>query len=68
MFTWLKNLFLDEKAFVGLLRACLMGAGGAVVSGQLTLEGMPTWLGIVLLMAGGFVRSSTQGTAGVQKQ
>ena len=56
MITWLKKFFTDETAFVGLVRACLLGLGGVAITGD--ISALPEWLGPVSLMAGGFIRSS----------
>jgi len=56
MLTWLKRFFSDETAFVGYVRAALMGLGGAQVAGMLP-DTFPRWLGVVALVAGGFIRA-----------
>jgi len=55
MIQWAKRFFTDETAFVGAVRAILMGVGGMAATGQ--LEFLPAWAGAVAMAAGGFIRA-----------
>lgn len=61
----LRLLWWDETAAAGLMRAVFQALGAAVATGLLDVarfgleEGTGRWLGIALLAAGGWVRSST---------
>jgi hypothetical protein len=59
MIPWIKNFFTNETAFVGLIRASLLGTGAAVSSGMLDVMtlGVPKWSGVALIALGGFVRA-----------
>lgn len=66
MLRLLLRLFVwDETAAAGLLRGALMAIGTAVATGMIDVsafglsEGAQKWIGIALLAAGGWVRSST---------
>lgn len=56
MIPLLRKLFTDETAFVGYIRAALLGLGGASVAGMLP-DYVPHWLGVVAIAAGGFLRA-----------
>ena len=68
MIPWIKNFFTNETAFVGLIRASLLGAGTAVTSGMLDVAslGVPKWGGIALIALGGFVRAGDKNPKGDQ--
>jgi len=53
MIPFLRKLFLDETAFLRLVRALVMIGGGLVQSGQ--LPGVPAWLGALLMGAAVFL-------------
>lgn len=61
----LRLLWWDETAAAGLLRAALMGLGTAVATGMLDVQalglgdGVERWVGVALIAAGGWVRSSS---------
>ena len=56
MFEFVKKFLTDETAFVGLVRAAAIGAGGLVTSGAVPgLEASP-W-GAALMALGGFIRA-----------
>lgn len=57
--TWIKNMMTDETAFVGAVRAALMGLGGLQATGQFDVMGLPPWVGIMSMSAGVFIRSSS---------
>lgn len=65
MLPLLKKIFTDETSFIGYARAGLLGLGGAQIAGILP-DDFPKWLGVIALMAGGFLRSSQ--TAGGKAQ
>lgn len=66
MLPWLKRFFLDETAFVGLVRAALMAVGLAEMNGSFEpyLGELPDAVGIGLVAAAGFVRSSSHRKVG----
>jgi hypothetical protein len=59
MIPWMKNFFTNETAFVGLIRASLLGIGAAVSGGMLDVAslGVPKWTGVAMIALGGFVRA-----------
>jgi hypothetical protein len=57
MWTWLKKFFMDETAFVGLIRGLLLGTGAAVEGGYIDLDFLPNGIGIALMAIAGFVRA-----------
>ena len=57
MWPLFKKFFSDETAFVGLVRAGLLGLGGLVIAQPETLPMFPEWMGPIALMAGGFIRA-----------
>ena len=61
MIPWIKRFFTDETAFAGFVRAVLMALGAAQMSGELDpyIGELPDMVGISLLAAAGFVRSSS---------
>lgn len=60
MIPWLKSFFTDETAFAGIIRALLLGAGTAQMSGEFDqFIALPDWVGIMLVMMAGMVRSSS---------
>lgn len=54
MIQFLKRFFTDETAFVGLIRAALLGLGGMAATGNLPIP--PEWAAVIMA-AGGFVRA-----------
>lgn len=56
MFEVIKKFFTDETAFIGFLRAALLGVGALAVSGTLEPYIGPQ-VGAALTAAGGFVRA-----------
>lgn len=61
MFEWARRFFTDETAFVGIVRAAVLGAGGFATTGALP---GPDWLGPVLLAAGGMIRAGDKNPKG----
>lgn len=59
MIPWLKGFLFNETAFVGLVRAVVLGLGGAVSGGMIDVGelGIPKWSGVALLALGGFIRA-----------
>lgn len=56
MVAWFKKFLFDETAFVGFVRALLIGGGAALQAGVMPgLEATP-W-GIAIMALGGFVRA-----------
>lgn len=64
MLTFLRRFFTDETAFVGAVRACLLGLGGLVISQPEAMPMLPEWLGPIALMAGGFIRAGEKNKNG----
>lgn len=62
MLEFLKDFLWHKDAFVGYVRAALLGLGGAQVAGLLP-ETFPRWLGVIALMAGGFIRAGERNPA-----
>lgn len=56
MIEWLKEFFFHKDAFIGYVRAALLGLGGAQIAGILP-ESFPKWMGVLAIMAGGFIRA-----------
>ena len=57
MWPFVKKFFSDETAFVGLIRAGLLGLGGLVIAQPEAVPMLPEWLGPIALMCGGFIRA-----------
>jgi len=53
MIPWLKKMFMDETAFVRVIRAAIMVAGGAVQAGA--IPEIPNWAGAILMGAAVFI-------------
>ena len=56
MIEFLKNLLWKQEAFVGYLRAALLGLGSAQLAGLLPGD-LPKWIGVVAVIAGGSLRA-----------
>lgn len=56
MIPLLKDIFTNETAFIGYVRAGLLGLGSAQIAGMLP-DDFPKWLGVLAIMAGGFLRA-----------
>ena len=61
MIEWLKDFFFHKAAFIGYVRAGLLGLGGAQIAGILP-DTFPKWLGVLAIMAGGFIRAGDKNT------
>ena len=62
MWPWIKKLFTDETAFVGLMRGSLGGLGAAQMSGQLDgIWELPPIVGVAGIAAALAIRSSSHG-------
>lgn len=57
MWPLVKKFFTDETAFIGVIRAALLGLGGLAIAQPEMLPMLPEWMGPVALAAGGFVRA-----------
>ena len=57
MWPFIRKFFTDETAFVGAIRAALLGLGGVVIAQPELLPALPQWLGPVALAAAGFIRA-----------
>lgn len=76
MWPLIKRLFLDETAFVGYLRAVLLGFGAAFATDLVTLDDIvglgldPAWgktLGVLAMMGGGLIRSDSAAKAKIDR-
>lgn len=68
MLSFFRRLLWDETAFIGVLRAALMGFGGALATDLVSLDEIAglserggDLLAILSLGAGGYIRSSSAG-------
>lgn len=66
MIQWLKEFFTDKTAFVGYMRALLLGAGAAQASGLLDMPEIPKWVGVACMALGGFLRAGEPNAPNVQ--
>ena len=72
MYTYLKNLFLDETMFIGLMRGLLLTFGVLAETGQLdpVLVGLPPMVaqfaGIAAVFSAAFIRSSSSASVPVK--
>jgi len=69
MWPFLTSLVLDKGVFLSTVRAVVMALGGAVVYDPTiaTQYNLPGWIGVALIGAGGFVRSSASAQADARK-
>ena len=58
MVPYLKSILFDRGAFLGAVRALMMGLGLMAESGRLSLPPGWEWLGLVIFVAGAMMRSS----------
>ena len=67
MWEWAKKFLTDETAFIGAVRAVLLGLGGMVIASPESVPMLPEWVGPIALMAGGFIRAGDKNPGNGQK-